>query len=110
MKILKLIIATTLIIPNLAAAEETECHFKYKQKKSFITINKDSGTRAQIKLKSGHLNRSFKDCIIEKDELGKVFTCNTPFQDMLIYLEPKSKKASGQIMSKTLNLHAKINC
>lgn len=103
------IILTFFFSINMAQAASYECEFESSNPKDSINI-KLSGKLAKVKLNHNNKTNSYKNCRVEKDDVGVLIDCNSDVIDFMILLNNEVRPASGGVMSSTHELYADIDC
>ena len=94
---------------GFAQAASYECEFESRNSNDSININL-SGKLAKVRLNLNDKPHSYKNCRVEKDDVGVLIDCNSDAVDFMILLNNEVRPASGGVMSSTHELYADIDC
>jgi hypothetical protein len=106
---MKLLIAALILLPSIGYSATYNCHFTTDEGDGNLRIA-IKGSKASIELSNSGKNYTYKNCKVEKDDIGILVDCNAGSLDFMVLLNNEVRPASGGIMSSTHELFADVDC
>jgi hypothetical protein len=106
---MKFLITALLLLPSVGFSANYNCNFSTDEGAGSLNIS-IKGSKASIDLDNNGDKYSYKNCKVEKDDIGLLVDCNTGNLDFMILLNNEVRPASGGIMSSTHELFADVDC